>query len=306
MIKDILVCLEGSASSERATDLAIEIARELSARLMGLAIVDEPNIRAGAATGIGGASFKQHRDEVLLEHAHKKAADWLLLFEARCRDAGIAARTLELRGRPAPKILEELQPHDMTLDRTRCELPLRDQGRGRRDARQHPAPRGQAGDRRARASRRRAGPTCWSLTTEARPSNRALRAFAESGLASGRKVHVASVQDDGEEAWEMASRGVELLKTLSVAAKPRSVVSALPIADAILETRARLGAGHAGHRRLHAIAAVGDHLGLGHAHAAGEVSRPDLPASLIATGPDGSRAPSSSRALTALAWRHRP
>src|SRR4029077_7148709 len=74
-------------------------------------------------------------------------------------------------------------------------------------------------------------------------SNRALRAFADSGLAQGRKVHVASVQDDGEEAWEMATRGVEMLKTLSITAKPRSVGSALPIAEAILDTRRRLGAG---------------------------------------------------------------
>ena len=152
MIKDILVCLEGSASSERATDLAIEIARELSARLMGLAIVDEPNIRAGAATGIGGASFKQHRDEVLLEDAHKKASDWLLLFEARCRDADIPTRVLEVRGRPAPKILEEMQSPRHDADRPRRELPLRDQGRGRRDARQRAASRGQAGDRRARGA----------------------------------------------------------------------------------------------------------------------------------------------------------
>src|SRR3954464_12116966 len=112
MIKDILVCLEGSASSERATDLAIEIAREMSARLTGLAIVDEPNIRAGAATGIGGASFKQHRDEVLLEDAHKKATEYLARFEARCREGGITPRLLEARGRPAAKILEETQARD--------------------------------------------------------------------------------------------------------------------------------------------------------------------------------------------------
>ena len=48
---------------------------------------------------------------------------------------------------------------------------------------------------------------------------------------------------DGEEAWEMASRGVDLLRTLSIASKPRSVVSALPIAEAILEARGKLGAG---------------------------------------------------------------
>ena len=49
MIKEALVCLESSASSEAATRLAITIANDSQARLVGLAIVDEPDIRAGAA-----------------------------------------------------------------------------------------------------------------------------------------------------------------------------------------------------------------------------------------------------------------
>ncbi len=242
MIKDILVCLEGSASSERATDLAIEIARELSARLMGLAIVDEPNIRAGAATGIGGASFKQHRDEVLLEDAHKKVSDWLLLFEARGREADIPTRVLEVRGRPAPKILEEMQRHDMTMIGRDANFlfETKDEDVETRDNILHRAGKPVIV---VPTEPVKTGPDVLVSYDGSSAANRAVRALAESGLARGRKVHVASVQDDGEEAWEMASRGVELLKTLSVAAKPRSVVSALPIAEAILDTRAKLGAG---------------------------------------------------------------
>jgi nucleotide-binding universal stress UspA family protein len=74
-------------------------------------------------------------------------------------------------------------------------------------------------------------------------AKRAALAFAESGLAQGRSVHVASMDDDGEQAWEMASRGVDLLREHSVPAKPRSLVSTLPIADALLELRRKLGAG---------------------------------------------------------------
>jgi nucleotide-binding universal stress UspA family protein len=242
MIKDILVCLEGSPSSDRATDLAIEIAREMSARLMGLTIVDEPNIRAGAATGIGGASFKQHRDEVLLEDAHKKTADWLLLFEARCRDAGVPARALELRGSPAPKILEEMQRHDLTLIGRNANFlfETKDEDVETRDNVLHRAGKPVIVVPEEPA---KTGPDVLVSYDGSSAANRAVRALADSGLAKGRKVHVASVQDDGEEAWEMASRGVDLLKTLSIAAKPRSVVSVLPIADAILEARAKLGAG---------------------------------------------------------------
>src|SRR4051812_21012702 len=115
MIKEVLVCLEGSPSSEAATWVAIEIAATLGAGLAGLAIVDEPDIRAGAAAGIGGSSFKHGRDETLLADAKAHAADWLALFERRCREAGVTARSLEIVGRPAASILDEMQRHDVAI-----------------------------------------------------------------------------------------------------------------------------------------------------------------------------------------------
>jgi nucleotide-binding universal stress UspA family protein len=242
MTKDLLVCLEGSPSSERATDLAIEIAREQSAVITGVAIIDEPSIRAGAATGIGGASYKQHRDEVLLVDAQKKTQEWLSAFDVRCKEAGVGTRVLELRGRPAPKILEEMQSHDLTLMGRHANFlfETKEEDQETRDNILHRAgkPVILVPEEPAKS-----GPDVMLAYDGSSASNRALRAFAESGLAQGRKVHVASVQDDGEEAWEMATRGVEMLKTLSIIAKPRSVVSALPIAEAILDTRRRLGAG---------------------------------------------------------------
>src|SRR6476659_4086023 len=115
MIKEVLVCLEGSPSSEAATRVAIEIAATLGAGLAGLAIVDEPDIRAGAATSIGAGSFRHDRDEALMADARAHAADWLALFERRCREAGVAARTLEIVGRPAASILDEMQRHDVAI-----------------------------------------------------------------------------------------------------------------------------------------------------------------------------------------------
>jgi len=38
-----------SASTERATELALELAQAHGAALLGLAIIDEPDIKAGAA-----------------------------------------------------------------------------------------------------------------------------------------------------------------------------------------------------------------------------------------------------------------
>src|SRR5437899_868638 len=115
MIKDILVGLEGSPSSARAVELAIELGHALDATLVGLAVVDEPSIVAGSATSIGGASFKHQRDESLLADAHARAQQWLDAFALQCLQAAAAASVLELRGRPAAMILEELQRHDLTI-----------------------------------------------------------------------------------------------------------------------------------------------------------------------------------------------
>jgi nucleotide-binding universal stress UspA family protein len=242
MIRDLLICLEGSPGSERATELAIEIARESSARLLGLAIVDEPDIRAGAATSIGGASFKQHRDEVLLEDAQRHVQEYLTRFEARCRDAGVRARVLALSGRPAPTILVQMQSHDLTLIGRNANFlfETRDDDPETRDSVLHRAGKPVIIVPEVLAP---AGPDVLVAFDGSSAAKRALKAFAASGLAQGRKVHVASVQDDGEEAWEMASRGVELLRELGVGSKPRSVVSALPIAAAILDARRKVGAG---------------------------------------------------------------
>jgi nucleotide-binding universal stress UspA family protein len=163
-------------------------------------------------------------------------------FQARAREAGVTARASALRGRPAPMILDEMELHDLTLIGRDANFlfETRDGGDPTRDSvlqraskpvivvPEEPTP---------------AGHDVLIAYDGSSAAKRALRSFAESGLAQDRKIHVASVQDEGEHAWETASRGVDLLRVLSLKAQPRSVVSALPIADAILDTRRRLGAG---------------------------------------------------------------
>jgi nucleotide-binding universal stress UspA family protein len=242
MIKDILVCLEGSASTDRAIDLGVELAREHDAQLVGLAIVDEPDIRAGAATGIGGSSFKQHRDEVLLEDATKKAEGLLAQFQARCQEKGITPRSLELRGRPAAKILEEMMEHDLTLIGRHVNF-LFETEADDAETRDNVLHRARKPVVVVPEEAARAGHDVLVAYDGSSAAKRAVRSFAECGLAQGRTVHVASMDDDGEQAWEMATRGVELFKEIGIAAKPRSLVSVLPVADAILDLRKKLGAG---------------------------------------------------------------
>lgn len=243
MLKDILVCLEGSPSTEAATRVSLEIALACNARLAGLAIIDEPDIRAGAATGIGGSSFKHERDESLLADARKHADDWIALFEGRCHAASVPATGLEVVGRPADAILEEMDKHDLTV--------MGKDANFRFETESH--------DEKTRAViLHRATRPVLLVPESVAPalgdvvlcaydgsgaSKRALTSFASSGLAQSRQVHVATVDDNGVLAWEMAARGVELLRTAGVTAKAHSIVSALANVDALFEMAGKLGAG---------------------------------------------------------------
>ena len=240
---DILICIEGSESSASAIGVALAIARAIRASLVGLAIVDEPDIVAGAVTSIGGASYRKDRDTALLEDAHARAKQWLEGFSARGRTAGVAVRTLELIGQPAETIVEEMQQHDLLLfgrdvnfrfetqehDSYTRDRILRRAGKPIIIVPEHPVS---------------AGSAVMIAYDGSTAATRALRSFAASGLARDRSIHVATVNDDGADAFEIASRGCHLLHSeFGIVAEPENIVSAESIADALLARRAKLDAG---------------------------------------------------------------
>jgi nucleotide-binding universal stress UspA family protein len=233
MIKEALVCLEASPSSEAATRLAISIADDFKARLIGLAIVDEPDIRAGTATGIGGSSFKHDRDETLVADARLHAADALALFERRCREAKVEARALEVVGRPAASILAEMETRDLTIMGRDANFRFETEGddTATREAILHRAtrpvllvPEGVDGP---------IGKKVVVAYDGSKAAKRAIASFAASGLARSRNIHVATVDDSGAQAWELATAGVKALVDLGVAAIPHNIVSALSSLEAL-------------------------------------------------------------------------
>ena len=239
---EILVCLEGSASTKSAIDVAIGAAQRLKATLVGLAVVDEPDIRAGAATSIGGSSFKKERDDALIADAHAKAQEWIDDFTARCRDAMVPARTLELRGRPAELILEEMQKHDLTVLGRHANFRFETQDR---DSATRDRILKRAGKPMLVVPEdvRDGGEAVLCAYDGSAAAIRALKSFAGSGLADGCKIHVASVHDDGAIAFELATAGCELLAGQNLSAAPDNIVSAHSIAEALLERTEKLDAG---------------------------------------------------------------
>jgi nucleotide-binding universal stress UspA family protein len=241
MIADLLVCLEGSPATDEATRVAIETARDLAATLVGLAIVDEPDIRAGAAVGIGGASFKHDRDEALMSDARVQAHRWLARFSARCAEEGVTARTLERVGRPSAEILDQMQHHDVTVlgrgANFRFETEASDAAT--RDAVLHHAVRPVllVPDQPAAA-----GADVLIAFDGGGAAARAAASFVQSGLAARGAIHIATVGVDGAHAWDVANRAAETLRALGVSPALHNVVSTQPTADALLELREKLGA----------------------------------------------------------------
>jgi nucleotide-binding universal stress UspA family protein len=240
---EILICLEGSPSTARAVEVAIDLARWLPAGLVGLAIVDEPDIVAGSATSIGGASYRHDRDAALLDDAHRRARVWLADFVARGRAAGVDVRTLEITGRPAEMILAEMSRRDLTLlgRDANFRFETQDHDRYTRD----------------RVLRRAGKPVvvvpeqCTTTTSGAAvmiaydgspAAGRALRSFADLRLARSREIHVVTVDDDGAHAYETATRGCALLADLGIRAIPDNVVSSEPVGTALVTRCTRLGA----------------------------------------------------------------
>ena len=243
MHKNILVCLEGSPSSEAAVGMSIEIARTCKAALAGLAIIDEPDIRAGAATGIGGSSFKHERDEALMVDARKHADDWVMLFEARCRAAGVPARGLEIVGRPAESILKEMDAHDLTVigRDANFRFETEEDDPQTRDTILHKATRPVLLVPESAAPT--LGHTVLLAYDGSGAAKRALNSFAASGLATSRDIHVATVDDNGAQAWEMANRAVQMLEAAGIPAKAHNIVSVLSNVDALFEFANKLNAG---------------------------------------------------------------
>jgi nucleotide-binding universal stress UspA family protein len=240
---DILVCLEGSPSTASTVKLAFELARVQRASLVGLAIIDEPDILAGAATSIGGTSFRKDRDAALLSDAHARARDWLDTFVQRGRAAGVAVRALELTGRPAEMILAELPNHDLAMlgRDVNFRFETQEQDRYTRDRVLRRAGRPVIV---VPATPAAAGTAVMIMYDGSAAAIRAMRSFAASGLGRGRELYVATVDDDGANAYEMAERGCQsLLYEFGLHAKPENIVSAETVIDALLARRAKLDAG---------------------------------------------------------------
>jgi nucleotide-binding universal stress UspA family protein len=246
MIKNILVCIDGSASSEETTLAAIKIARERNATLVGMAIGHAPGSQPGTRAGIHGSRFDRRWTNLRTVDVHAYAGMLLATFERRCRSAGVPVRVLEVVSRSPADVIAEIEHHDLTLVSHEANFQFESKG-------DHRATREKILRRTSRpvvlipddatGMSDPLGPTVL-VAYDGRPAAaRALASFVASGLGESRDIHVVTVGDDGDKAMETAMYAAENLRASGIKATPHGIVSALPDSDALVEFGAKLGAG---------------------------------------------------------------
>ena len=246
MLKNILVCIDGSASSEETTLTAIKIARERNASLVGMVFVHEPDFRAGAHTNIDGSSVAHRWNKWRHVDVRAYAAMLLATFERRCQAAGVPARVLEVVDRSPEDIIAEIERHDLTLIGHEANFQSATKGdqRATREKilRHISRPVLLIPDDTTGMSDP-LGPTVLVAYDGGPAAERALASFATSGLGESRDVHVATIGDDGEKAMETAMQAAERLRAAGIKATAHGIVSVLPDSDALVELGTKLGAG---------------------------------------------------------------
>jgi nucleotide-binding universal stress UspA family protein len=115
MLQSMLVALDESAWSCTATTLALEWAKRLDARLIGLALVDETSVVRPEPVPRGAGDFKKRRDKARLADAHKHAQQTLEIFRERCASAGVPETASEDIGDPAGCILRDAHRCDLIV-----------------------------------------------------------------------------------------------------------------------------------------------------------------------------------------------
>jgi nucleotide-binding universal stress UspA family protein len=247
MLRSILIGIDFAGSDVTTQRLGIQWATRTGATLVGLAIVDEPGIRAlepawpvGGKPGVDPIYYRGY--EARLEEMHHKAGQLLEQFAARCDEAGVAHAEMKAVGSPHERIQEEAQTCDVILLTRRSHL------------------RFIAGDDEGDATLRKVlkdtprpmvavpktewpeGPVVIAYDGSLQAA-RALAAFAATGLGESSKIHVISVGSSPIAAAECTDRACKFLSHHKIVAVVHNLSSSAPPEEVILEQIRRLNAG---------------------------------------------------------------
>ena len=194
---------------------------------------------AGAPTSIGGAELHGASATRRCSTTRTRArAEWLDDFVARGRAAG---RRGARAGGDGParrrRSSREVPRHDLTLLGRARQLPVRDRGARSLHARPVLRRAGKPVHRGPGRAPTTPGRRCSSPTTAAPAPPARCAASPAAAWRAVAQVHVATVDDDGADAFEMAEQGVRAARASSAcAAEPDNVVSIESTTEALPST----------------------------------------------------------------------
>jgi nucleotide-binding universal stress UspA family protein len=253
VLRSILVALDETGPSEAAQDLALDLARRTAAGITGLAILDREYITRPTAVGIGGASFKHHRDEVKLHEAKAFLTRLKQKFETECQSLTTKCQVIVAEGSPYELLEEESVRHDLLVIGKDTDFHLDDDPT--------------IADVTRRLLRDNARPliVCpetapaegiiLATTDGSMRASRTLHMLALLGRGWGRPVHVLAIAEEREVADRRARYAGELFEKHGFDVEARGVGSYASPADIILaEVQAMkatmIAAGASGHSAL--------------------------------------------------------
>jgi nucleotide-binding universal stress UspA family protein len=247
MLRSILVGLDEPSHSEFLLELGTRWARRSGATLIGLAIVDEPGIRAiepawpiGGTPGVDPVLASGY--EKRLELGHRAAGEMLGQFAERCSEAGVKHFEVQAVGSPAEIIEREAPSVDLVLLATEAHFRFtaREDAADRtpQDVLKH-VPRPMVMVPAAPAPD---GPIVIAYDGSLQAAH-ALAAFQATGLGQSGQVHIVSVHSDHQEAARHAESARKFLGYHGVEAIPHAEEATAAPANVILDHVRRFGAG---------------------------------------------------------------
>ncbi len=252
MIHSVIVAVDSTDSSKKAQTFSLKLARECSAEVTGIAVLDTPWIKRPMAMPIGGGAYRAHRDETLIANQTKELDTKINEFRSYCDTEGVVCRWIEIEGSPAEKLDHEAEQHDlMVIGRETNFHGVRGHDIG--DATEqlledHPRPLVIVPSNELPSGRDLVVSFDGSIQ-----SSRAMHMVYLLGLTNNRKVHVVSVDEDGEVADGLAARGVEFFKARGIDAEPHGLQEHDDVPHAILHMVEALDTG------MLAMGAFGEH-----------------------------------------------
>ena len=245
MLRSILIGLDTPDHVGILTELGVRWARRFGATLEGLAIVDEPGIRAieplgsiGGAPGVNPVYYMGYENR--MAEYRQRARELLAAFAGRCDESGVAHEEVTGVGSPHEVIGREAGARDLIL------MPLRshfqftahedepDDGLVKRVLKDTPRPVVVVPETEPPD-----GPVAIAYDGSLQ-AERALSAFVATGLDGAGPVHVVSVDADPAEASRRAECACGYLTRHRGEATAHAIQSAAPPAVVILEEVRRL------------------------------------------------------------------